>query len=105
MPRAVLHTEDMERAVTTPHISRYVTSTAVDNLRRKSGLDLRTSFLDEADGALDSENAFKYLSMLRASHALAGTYHTLLITHRQELLTLIPQQIRLVPGEGVRIES
>jgi DNA repair protein SbcC/Rad50 len=69
-------------------------------LRRKSGLDLHTSFLDEADGALDSENAFRYLSMLRASHALAGVHHTLLITHRQELLSHIPQQIRLVPGEG-----
>lgn len=71
-------------------------------LRRKSGLDLRTNFLDEADGALDVDNAYKYLQMLRASHELSGTYYTILITHRQELLALVPQQIRLVPGEGVR---
>jgi exonuclease SbcC len=70
-------------------------------LRRKSSLDLRTSFLDEADGALDSGNAFKYLSMLRSAHALAGIHHTILITHRQELLAHIPQQIRLVPGVGI----
>ncbi len=70
-------------------------------LRQKSGLDLRTSFLDESDGALDSDNAFRYLSMLRSAHALAGIHHTLLITHRQELLAHIPQQIRLVPGIGI----
>lgn len=70
-------------------------------LRRKSSLDLRTSFLDEADGALDSGNAFKYLSMLRSAHSLAGIHHTILITHRQELLAHIPQQIKLVPGVGI----
>ncbi len=70
-------------------------------LRRKSSLDLRTSFLDEADGALDSGNAFKYLAMLRSAHVLAGIHHTILITHRQELLAHIPQQIRLVPGVGI----
>lgn len=74
-------------------------------LRRKSGLDLRTTFLDEADGALDAENAHRYLTMLRRSHDVAGTHHTLIITHRQELLSLIPAQIHLVPGEGVRVEA
>lgn len=74
-------------------------------LRRKSGLDLRTSYLDESDGALDADNAFHYLAMLRHSHELAGTHHTFLITHRQELLALIPQQIRLIPGEGIRYDA
>ena len=74
-------------------------------LRRKSGLDLRTSFLDEADGALDTDNAWHYLAMLRASHDLAGTHHTFLITHRRELLSHIPQQIRLVSGVGIEVQA
>lgn len=70
-------------------------------LRRKSGLDLRTSFLDEADGALDVENAWHYLEMLRRAHDASGAHHTFLITHRRELLAHIPQQIRLTPGVGL----
>lgn len=74
-------------------------------LRRKSGLDLRTNYLDEADGALDTDNAFRYLRMLRASHDRSGAHHSIIITHRQELLAHIPQQIHLVPGEGIRYEA
>lgn len=74
-------------------------------LRRKSGLDLRTNFLDEADGALDTDNAHRYLRMLRASHDRSSAHHSLIITHRQELLAHIPQQIHLVPGEGIRYEA
>lgn len=67
-------------------------------LRRQAAFDVQTTFMDEADGALDGERAHQYMDMVRACHTVAGIHHTLVITHRKELLAFIPQQIRLTPG-------
>lgn len=65
---------------------------------RQQGRNLQTSFLDEKDGALDLDNAYAYIEMLRKAHSMSGVYNTFIITHRTELLDFIPQQIKLRDG-------
>lgn len=62
---------------------------------RSTGFSLRTKFLDESDGSLDSIARNRYLDMIRASHEESGLEHTVIITHSQELKDIIDQQIRL----------
>lgn len=71
---------------------------AISLLVRAQGKNIKTSFLDEADGQLDSDNAHLYLEMLRKAHDKSDVHNTFLITHRLELLDLIPQQISLHDG-------
>jgi len=71
---------------------------AISLLIRSQGKNLKTTFLDEADGALDINNAHLYLEMLRKGHNKSGVHNTFLITHRPELLDLIPQKIELADG-------
>ncbi|HOJ04146.1 MAG TPA: hypothetical protein PK916_09085 [Bacteroidota bacterium] len=61
--------------------------------KRKGNLDIRTTFLDEADGALSPENAPRYLRMLQRVHDLSGAHFTFIITHRPELIAMMPQRI------------
>lgn len=65
---------------------------------RKQGRNIETSFLDEKDGALDLDNAYNYIEMLRKAHQMSGVHNTFIITHRPELLDLIPQQVKLIDG-------
>lgn len=71
---------------------------AISNVVRQQGRNILTSFLDECDGALSTDNAYLYLEMLRKSHANSNLYSTFIITHRTELLDLLPQKIYLHDG-------
>lgn len=71
---------------------------AISLVVRNQGRNIETAFLDEKDGALDLDNAFSYIEMLRKAHETSGVYNTFIITHRPELLEFIPQQIRLTDG-------
>ena len=71
---------------------------AISLLVRQQGINIETSFLDEKDGALDIENANSYIEMIREAHKTSGVHNTFIITHRPELLDLIPQQIKLADG-------
>lgn len=71
---------------------------AISIVVRKQGRNLQTAFLDEKDGALDMENAYSYIEMIRKAHQMSGVNNTFIITHRPELLDFIPQQVRLSNG-------
>jgi exonuclease SbcC len=71
---------------------------AISQVVRQQGRNVQTSFLDEKDGALDLDNAYSYIEMLKKAHELSGVYNTFIITHRTELLDFIPQQIKLRDG-------
>lgn len=71
---------------------------AISLVVRQQGRNIRTSFLDEKDGALDAENAVSYIEMLRKAHDMSGVHNTFVITHRAELLGYIQQQVRLENG-------
>ena len=75
---------------------------ALGLLLREQGHHLDTGFLDEQDGSLDSINALNYRSMIENAHNKSGVHNTITITHRQDLIDLIPQQI-LLGEEGIRI--
>jgi len=65
---------------------------------RKQGKNIETMFLDETDGALDTDNAYAYLQMIQRAHELSKVHNTFIITHRQELKELIPKKIILKDG-------
>lgn len=71
---------------------------AISLVVRNQGRNIQTAFLDEKDGALDLENAYSYIEMLRKAHQMSGVYNTFIITHRPELLDFIPQQVKLKDG-------
>ena len=71
---------------------------AISLVVRDQGRKIQTAFLDEKDGALDLENAFSYIEMLRKAHQMSGVHNTFIITHRPELLDFIPQQVKLTDG-------
>ena len=71
---------------------------AISLVVRQQGRRIETSFLDEKDGALDIENAYSYMRMLEKAHAMSGVHNTFIITHRPELLDMIPQKVVLKDG-------
>jgi len=59
-----------------------------------------TVFFDEQDGPLDSYGAVeRYFEMLSKVHVKTNAYQTILITHRPEIIDMIPQQIKLGNGQ------
>jgi len=71
---------------------------AISLVVRQQGKNLQTSFADEVDGALDLNNAHIFLQMLINAHNRSGVHNTFFITHRPELIDLIPQRISLNDG-------
>lgn len=62
---------------------------------KRSGFCFKTRFIDESDGALDSEARIKYLKMLESAHASCGANLTLMVTHSQEIKDIVSQRIDL----------
>lgn len=62
---------------------------------RRTGFCFKTRFLDESDGALDSDARVKYLKMIEMAHKLCNATQTILITHSQEIKDLFDQKIEL----------
>ena len=63
---------------------------------RRTGFKYRTRFLDESDGALDSEGRLLYLKMIEAANKACNARLSLLITHSSELKEVIEQKIELI---------
>lgn len=60
---------------------------------------LRTCWRDETTGALDSENARRYIDMLRRVHQLGGFHHTLFISHNPDAAAAADAQVRFHDGQ------
>ena len=61
----------------------------------KTGFCFKVRFVDESDGALDTEMRLKYLNMIKSAHKLGSSRLTVMITHSQELKDIIQQSISL----------
>jgi DNA repair exonuclease SbcCD ATPase subunit len=71
---------------------------AISICQNKGSQDL-TVFFDEQDGSLDSKGSVtKYFEMLSQVHTLTHAYQTIIITHRTEIIDMIPQQVKLNNG-------
>lgn len=60
---------------------------------------IRTCWRDETTGALDPENAVRYVAMLRRMQALGGYSHVLFITHNEDCAALADTQIVVRNGQ------
>ena len=60
----------------------------------------RTLFRDETTGALDPENAPKYVAMLRRLREMSGADQILFITHSPECAELADVQVHVVEGQA-----
>lgn len=64
----------------------------------RSPLPIRTAWRDETTGALDPENAIRYVEMLRKVQQLGGFHHVLFITHNPDAAALADAQIHVAGG-------
>jgi DNA repair protein SbcC/Rad50 len=62
---------------------------------KNTGTRFQTSFLDEADGALDPESRMMYLRMLEAEHKESGRFQTIIVTHSTELQSMVERTINV----------
>lgn len=60
---------------------------------------VRTIWRDETTGALDPENAVRYVAMLRRVQQLGGIAHVLFVTHNPECADLADVQVRVHDGQ------
>jgi DNA repair protein SbcC/Rad50 len=68
--------------------------------KEKSGRNFQTSFFDELDGALDSENAVNFISMYRAFMEI-GHFETIpLISHKQECRSMADHVLMFEKGKN-----
>lgn len=65
---------------------------------QRSSFPMRTLWRDECTGALDSENAPRYVAMLRRIVALGGYHQVLMVTHSAEVAQMADVQIRVADG-------
>ena len=61
----------------------------------KTGFSFKVRFVDESDGALDSEMRLKYVSMIESAHKAGNARLTVMITHSQEVKDIVGQTISL----------
>jgi exonuclease SbcC len=60
---------------------------------------IQTCWRDETTGALDPENALRYVAMLRRLQELGGFHHVLFITHNDDAAALADTQIVVEHGQ------
>lgn len=60
---------------------------------------IRTCWRDETTGALDPENATRYVAMLRKLHELGGFAHVIYVTHNPDAAALADTQIVVTNGQ------
>lgn len=68
------------------------------NLRSRH--HMKTIWRDETTGALDPENAPRYVAMLRKLHELSGAEQILFVTHSPECASLADAQVRVRDGQA-----
>lgn len=61
----------------------------------RTGFSFKVRFVDESDGALDSESRSKYVNMINAAHHSGQARLTLMVTHSQEVKDIVSQTIQL----------
>jgi len=61
---------------------------------------IRTVWLDETTGALDPENAQRYLAMLRRLHERAGLHHLIFVSHNPSVSSQADVQIQVGDGKA-----
>jgi exonuclease SbcC len=71
---------------------------------RKSGLRFETLFRDETAGALDPQNAERYMQMLRRALELGGFHQLVFIAHSQDLWEQADARV-FVKGGKVTVDS
>lgn len=66
--------------------------------QKNTGTPLRTLFRDETTGALDPENAIRYVAMLRRVQELGGYHQVLFVSHLPDVTQLADAQVRVAEG-------
>lgn len=61
---------------------------------------IRTVWLDETTGALDPDNAQRYLAMLRRLHTRAGLWHLIFVSHNPAVSSQADVQIQVADGRA-----
>jgi exonuclease SbcC len=64
----------------------------------RSAMPVRTCWRDETTGALDPENAARYLAMLRKVQVLGGFHHIVFISHNADAAAQADAQIQVHDG-------
>jgi DNA repair protein SbcC/Rad50 len=72
---------------------------AIFIMQNKLRNNIQSVFYDEKDGGFDLESAYAYVKVLNRMREKAGLHFLFLITHRNELHDLIPQQVLFRPGK------
>lgn len=67
-------------------------------VNQRNVLPIRTAWRDETTGALDPENALRYVAMLRRVHARAGLCHLFFVSHNPDAAALADAQIWVHDG-------
>ncbi len=69
-------------------------------VNRRNEQPIRTVWLDETTGALDPDNAQRYLAMLRRLHARAGLHHLIFVSHNPAISAQADAQIQVADGRA-----
>jgi exonuclease SbcC len=69
-------------------------------VNRRNEQPIRTVWLDETTGALDPENAQRYLAMLRRLHERAGLHHLIFVSHNPSVSSQADVQIQVGDGKA-----
>jgi exonuclease SbcC len=68
-------------------------------VNRRNEQPIRTVWLDETTGALDPENAQRYLLMLRRLHERAGLFHLIFVSHNPAVSQQADVQLQVADGQ------
>lgn len=67
-------------------------------INRRNEQPIRTMWLDETTGALDPDNAQRYVAMLRRLHERAGLHHLLFVSHNPDVSAQADAQLQVADG-------
>jgi exonuclease SbcC len=67
----------------------------------RSTQPIKTAWRDETTGALDPDNAVRYVEMLRKLQALGQIHHVFFVTHNAECAALADAQIQVAEGRAL----
>lgn len=65
----------------------------------RSPFPIQTCWRDETTGALDGENARRYIEMLRRVQAIAGFHHVFVVSHNPEAAAMADAQLVVADGQ------
>jgi len=70
-------------------------------INTKSRVPMRTMFRDETTGALDSENAAQYVTLLRRVQQIGGFERIIFISHNEDVKAMADAQVQVADGDFV----